>query len=82
MIVAGRPTAYVDPFDRICHGLGNEPATTDPKEAHFSVPDRRNTRKTARRIGNNHASAENPRAIVTRNRPKARCGVEFLLEPR
>lgn len=26
--------AYVDPFDRICHGLrgGNAPATTDPKE--------------------------------------------------
>lgn len=82
MIVTGCPTAYVDPFDRICHGLGNEPATTDPKEAHFSVPDRRNTRKIARRIGNNDVPTENPNISITGNRPKARCRVEFSLEPR
>ena len=33
---------YVDPFDRICHGLRSllAPATTDPKEARFSVAER------------------------------------------
>jgi len=31
---------YVDPFDRICHGLGiRDPATTDSKEASISLPD-------------------------------------------
>ena|GEM_PF-3833313 len=33
------PTAYVDPFDRICHGFGITPATTDSKEAKSSLPD-------------------------------------------
>lgn len=57
MIAVSRLPAYVDPFDRICHGLGNKPATTDPKEAHLSVPDRRITRKNVRRIGNNPAAS-------------------------
>ena len=42
MLVAGKPMTYVDPFDRICHGLRTRekrerPATTDPKEALLSV---------------------------------------------
>ena len=32
MLVSARPITYVDPFDRICLGLG-KPATTDLKEA-------------------------------------------------
>ena len=38
MIVA--QATYVDPFDRVCHGLGISPSTTDPKEAQQSLADR------------------------------------------
>jgi len=36
---APKHLAYVGPFDRICHGLGTNPATTDSKEAAPSLPD-------------------------------------------
>lgn len=48
MIVARKRAAYVDPFDRVCPGLGNNPATTDPKEAPQSVADTRKPRKRIR----------------------------------
>lgn len=39
MLAAGKPATYVDPFDRICHGLRARKkansATTDSKEAHL-----------------------------------------------
>lgn len=58
MIATGKPTTYVDPFDRICHGLRFSPATTDPKEAYSvyqntKTPERLPQKQTRKKLAKN-----------------------------
>ncbi len=62
MIVARKGAAYVDPFDRICHGLGlyKQPATTDSKEV---SPVYQMCRKAIRKRAEFPASMQTPQSF-------------------